>query len=156
MFHVFTSHCGLCMREQGSPEFSQFLNLGESLEFFSDPEPKHIVETEVKARTERSEFFQVPEPRRKLEIWRKYEGIRCFALLVPRTTYFFIFPHISSYFLHISFLFSSYFPHNYFLHISTYIFILFLHIFSYFSSYFPHILSLSPIEGGGGVPADSQ
>ena len=29
----------LCLREQESPEFSQFLNLGGSLEFFQVPEP---------------------------------------------------------------------------------------------------------------------
>ena len=31
--------CGLCLREQESPEFSQSLNLGKSLEFFQVPEP---------------------------------------------------------------------------------------------------------------------
>ena len=32
--------CGLCLGKQESPEFSQFLNLGESLEFLKVREPK--------------------------------------------------------------------------------------------------------------------
>ena len=41
MLLILSSHfaCGLCLREQGSPEFSQSLNRGESLEFFQVPEP---------------------------------------------------------------------------------------------------------------------
>jgi len=41
MFHVFTSHlaCGLSLREQKGPKFSQFQSLEERSKFFEVPEP---------------------------------------------------------------------------------------------------------------------
>ena len=125
--------CGLCLREQDRPEFSQSLNLGESLKIFQVPEliwrrqksdsshfaslgasPTGCIRRKRKLgiftsprvyiKGERSEFFQVPRP-----IYRR------FAIQ--------LYWHISSYFPCIS---------SYFLHI----FLIFLHILTCFMSLF--------------------
>jgi len=49
--------CGLCLGEQESPERSQSLNLGETLEFFLAPEPIWRIYRRMTTRNERAKFF---------------------------------------------------------------------------------------------------